>query len=178
MRLFAAIAPPDDIRDDLEALQSGLPDGSRVPWENFHLTLAFFGEVEARAAEELDAALSDVRFPQMEVALTGVDVFGGDKPRLIYAAVERSEPLIALQTGVETAARRADIAVETRRYTPHVTLARPRGRRADERLMRWIAGAAAFRRPPFAVERFALYRSSLGNGPPHYEEVRSYPAAK
>ncbi|MEL7465545.1 MAG: RNA 2',3'-cyclic phosphodiesterase [Pseudomonadota bacterium] len=176
MRLFAAISPPDDIRDELEALQSGLPEGPRVPWENFHVTLAFFGEVDAKRAEDLDAALSRIRFAPFEVTLTGVDAFGGAKPRHLYAAAEKSPPLMALNAAIETAARGAGAAVEARRYVPHITLARLGGRHADERLMRWMAGAAAFRRPPFPVDRFALFRSSLGNGPPHYEVAASYPA--
>ena len=64
------------------------------------------------------------------------------------------------------------MAVEARRYVPHVTLARLGGRRIDDRVLNWLRGAAAFRFGPLAVERFSLFRSHLGDGPPHYETLK------
>ena len=177
MRLFAAISPPDRTRDALERLQEGLPENRRAPWENLHLTLAFFGEVDQHDAEDLDAALDRVRFFPFEVRLSGVGAFGGDRPRLIYAAVEPSPPLAALQRSVSEAARAAGVEVEARRYTPHITLARLPGRPVDERLARWLAGAAVFMDAPFEVEAFSLYLSRLGRGAAHYEALADYPAA-
>ena len=176
MRLFAAISPPDEARDRLEGLQSGLPAERRVPWENFHITLAFFGDVDGAQAKDLDAALGALRFAPFEAKLAGVDVFGGDRPRLIYAGVEASTPLTALQSSVVNAARAAGIALEAKRYVPHVTLARLWGKRADERLLNWLTGAAAFAAPPFAVESFNLYSSTLGSGAPVYQALKTYPA--
>lgn len=176
MRLFAAIAPPDDIRDDLEALQSGLPEGPRVSWENFHVTLAFFGDVPEHAAEDLDAALGKIRFAPFDLTLNGVDAFGSDKVRHLYAAVQPSAPLTTLHEAVITAARRANVPVEARRYVPHVTLARLGGRCPNDRIIQWMTSAAAFHRPPFNADGFSLFSSSLGNGPPHYAELKHYPA--
>lgn len=177
MRLFAAISPPDETRDALERLQQGLPEQGRAPWENMHLTLAFFGEVGRPAAEDLAAALSKVRFEPFEAKVAGVDIFGGDRPRLIYAAVAPTPPLAALQKSVSDAARAAGITLEARRYVPHVTLARLQGRRADERLSRWLSGAAAFAAPPFRVEAFSFFESRLGQGAAHYEALATYEAA-
>ena len=176
MRLFAAISPPDEVRDRLEALQSGLPEKPRVPWENFHVTLAFFGEVDAHREADLDAAVSKISFAPFDLTLNGVDAFGGDRPRHLYAAVAPSEPLTKLQAAITRAARDAGVEVEARKYVPHVTLARLGGRSIDERLLRWMGGAGAFRCDPFSVERFELFSSSLGSGPPHYAVRRSYPA--
>lgn len=177
MRLFAAIDPPDPLRDRLERLQEGLPERGRVAWENLHLTLGFFGDVDAHRAEDLDAALARIRFAPFEVSLSGVDVFGGGRPRLVYAAARGGDPLDHLARAVTEAARGVGIAMEARRYVPHVTLARMKGRPADERFMRWLAGAAGFAAPAFGVDRFTLYRSHLGGEGAHYEPLRAYAAA-
>ena len=127
--------------------------------------------------DDLDAALSKLKGPPFDVALCGVDAFGGDKVRHLYARVEPSPALFNLHAAVAQAARSADVALEARRYVPHVTLARMGGRRPDERIGRWFEGASAFRCAPFAVDGFALFSSSLGNGPPVYRIERRYPLA-
>lgn len=176
MRLFAAIPLADEARDRLAALQSGLPEKPRVPWENFHVTLGFFGDVDPHREADLDAALTKIRFQAFDLTMDGVDAFGGDKPRHLYAAVAPSAPLLTLQASVIRAARDAGIRTEARRYVPHVTLARLGGRHVDERLLRWLSGAGAFRAGPFRIAGFELLSSSLGSGPPHYALRRRYDA--
>ena len=87
-----------------------------------------------------------------------------------------STPLNALQSSVANAARSAGISLEARRYVPHVTLARLWGKRADERLLNWLTGAAAFAAPPFGVDSFSLFSSALGSGAPVYQALKTYPA--
>ena len=53
--------------------------------------------------------------------------FGGDKPRAIVAKVKADPALMDLQAEQERRLRRIGIEPETRKYTPHVTLARLRG---------------------------------------------------
>ncbi len=60
VRLFAAIAIPDDIAERLLALQKGVPGAKWRPRENLHLTLRFFGDVAEPVADEIDAALDEV----------------------------------------------------------------------------------------------------------------------
>ena len=61
-------------------------------------------------------------------------------------------------------------------HIPHVTLARLWGKRADERLLNWLAGAAAFAAPRFRVDGFSLFSSALGSGAPAYGTLKTYPA--
>ena len=53
--------------------------------------------------------------------------FGGAKPRAIVAKVQAEPALMDLQAEQERRLRRIGIEPETRKYTPHVTLARLRG---------------------------------------------------
>ena len=59
-RLFVALPIPDDVADSLGAMQGGVPDANWVPSENFHITLAFIGEVDGGMAQDIDAALATI----------------------------------------------------------------------------------------------------------------------
>ncbi|MEM7271129.1 MAG: RNA 2',3'-cyclic phosphodiesterase [Pseudomonadota bacterium] len=172
MRLFAALTPPESVRDRLEALQSGLA-GRHSPPENFHVTLAFFGELDPHQAQDLGLALEKVSAEPFEYWLDGVDVFGGARPRLAYAAVRPEPALKALRDAVRRAGSAAGVDLPAERYTPHITLSRSPGK-ADERLKRWLAGGARFLAGPIAATEFGLFRSDLGKGAPVYSEIARY----
>ncbi|QIE56447.1 RNA 2',3'-cyclic phosphodiesterase [Pikeienuella piscinae] len=175
MRLFAAIAPPDKLRDRLVALQAGLPSGRLTAWENLHLSLAFFGELDGARAEDLHAALGGVRAPEFDLTFDGVGAFGGARPRLLYAGVGASPALFHLHDRVAQAARDAGVAMPAERYAPHVTLKRLKpGEMPAGRVARWLAGGAGFFAGPVPVRDFRLYRSTLGRVAPVYDEVARY----
>lgn len=176
MRCFLAIRPPEATIDALLDLQEGLPGANWSPPENVHLTLVFLGEQPRRALEDLHAALLKIDFAPFELTLKGVGAFGGRDARLAYADVSDSAPLRRLQSKLEVAARQAEMEVETRKYTPHVTIARwGRGAVSADRLAAYIEQRSLFAAPPFRVEAFGLYRSDLGRGGPHYELLAEYP---
>lgn len=176
MRLFAAISPPDEWRDRLAALQAGLPDGRLTRWENLHLSLAFFDEVDGRRAEDLHAALGAVSAPAFDLWLDGTAAFGGAKPRLLYAAARRDPALMHLRDKVAQAARGAGVALGAERYAPHVTLKRLKpGEMTHGRIARWLEAGAGFLAGPARVTAFSLFRSTLGRAAPIYEEIARYP---
>jgi 2'-5' RNA ligase len=178
IRAFAAIALPEPVRFDLLLLQQGLPLPRPVPVENLHLTLVFLGSLPEDVVRDVDAAFGAVRAPGFSVALAGVAVFGGARPRVVYAGVAANPALTHLQAKLETAARGAGVALEARRYLPHVTLARlPDRIEGRERLERAVAARGLYAAPAFPVEDFRLFRSHLTGGGAVYEELAAYPLA-
>ncbi|MDO1560209.1 RNA 2',3'-cyclic phosphodiesterase [Brevundimonas sp. 2R-24] len=174
MRLFAAIAVPEDVADGLARRQSGLPGAKWRPREALHITLRFFGEATPRQADDLDAELSSIHRAPFELNLEGVGAFGdGHTERAVWAGVAPSEALEALHRKCETAARRAGLAAETRAYRPHVTLAYLK-RPDPKRVAAWITGHNLLRSPPFRVDRFGLYSSWLSLNGSTYELEREY----
>jgi 2'-5' RNA ligase len=114
----------------------------------------------------LSANLANIAFDPFPVDLSGLGTFGGDDPRILYARVEPSEALANLARANETAARRAGLEPVSRKFTPHVTLARLQHPRIDP-IARFLSRRGGFKTEPFLVTKFNLYSAKplTGGGP-------------
>lgn len=174
MRLFVALALPVDLTDRLARMCSGLPGAAWVRPENFHLTLRFIGEVDGLQAADIDAALSNLSGPPFELVLTGLGQFGeGRKTRAVWVGVQASPELSALQSRIERALNSNGLEPESRKFHPHVTLARF-SNSPGNKLRTFFAQHALFRTEPFQVTHFDLYSSELGKGGPVYTSEARY----
>ena len=172
-RLFAAIRPPASAIDTLLALEGGIAGARWQDAGQLHLTLRFFGEVEADRAEDLDAVLAQVRCRPFALALLGVGHFEKKgRAHTLWAGVAPSEALGVLQRKVETAARRAGLPPEPRKFAPHVTLARLNA--ASGTSLPFLARNAGLAGDPWLVEAFDLMESTLTPSGAEYETVRRY----
>src|SRR5690348_504538 len=170
LRLFVGIELPAALRLRLSLLCTGLPGARWVDPGNYHLTLRFIGEVDEGLASDIDAALAQIRAPRFDLALAGIGHFGD---RMLWAGVDKSPPLVHLRDKVERALVRLGLAPETRRYAPHVTLARLRNA-STVKLQSFIAEHALFRSDPFKVEQFNLIASYLTKSGAIYEDQADY----
>jgi len=178
IRAFVGIALPDSVIMSLEACQAGLPCGRAVAAENFHLTVAFLGEHPAPIVEDVHLALSGIRAPAFHLSIDGVGLFGGGRPRVLYAGVHREPALGHLREKVLQAARSAGLSLPRERFSPHVTLARFKNGLRGEQLQEmqaFVARRIPLAAGPFAVDQFVLFRSTLGRNGPVYEELAAYP---
>ena len=179
MRLFVALALPEEIRWQLRLLCGGLPTGNGsvnrwVPPENFHITLRFLGEVDGRDAHYVDAALAGIRAPRFSLRLKGVDAFSsGQRVKAVYAGVEKQPALQHLHDKVESAVVRAGLPPEGQKYTPHVTLTRPKDP-PIAKLQHYLAEHSLFKTEPFEVTHFTLFSSEMGSEHSVYTAQRSY----
>jgi 2'-5' RNA ligase len=162
MRLFVALVPPAEV----VAALPPVPEGVRaVPREQVHLTLAFLGELPS--AEPVGALLPAALVgPAPRLQLAGAGRFGtavwlglrGDIDRL--AELARRVQQVALDGGV---------ALELRRWQPHLTVGRVRDRRP------WaIDSLAGYTGPTAAWTEVRLVRSTLGPGGARHETLTSW----
>lgn len=167
MRLFLAIQPPaealDALNDELGRARAVAPPGLR--WtrpEQWHLTLAFLGEVPADEVPALTAALEAVvGDAPMSLRLAGGGCFG---TRVLWVGLAGDvHALRTLAADLSGAANRCGIALEDQGFRPHLTLARAGREKADLRPA--AAELAQIVGPPWEVSAVQLMRSRLGAGP-------------
>ena len=173
-RLFAAIRPPEAIRDLLVDAMDDSPERRWGPEHNLHLTLRVIGEVERPLAEDLAAALASVHSPRLELSLSGVGQFAQRNGGAVWAAVQPREPVAALAAKVERACVTAGLEPEHRAFHPHITLARW-NRSAAPAVQRFLERNRGLASDPFAAESFTLFESHLSRHGAHYEAVAEYP---
>jgi 2'-5' RNA ligase len=175
LRLFVGISFPPELKLRLSLLCSGVPGAKWVDPGNFHLTLRFIGEIGEDVAADIDDALSRLRARRFNLLIAGTGVFGsGDKPRSLWAGVERSAELVALRDKVEQAMIRVGLPPEPRKFAPHVTLARLRDPPMDK-LRDFLAAHSQFRAEPFPVAGFSLVASFQTKAGSVYEDQADYP---
>ena len=175
LRLFVALPLPEEVRDRLARLASGLPGARWIDPANHHLTLRFIGEVDEGTAQDIDDALDQVTVQPFPVTIDGLGTFGrGHMAKTLWAGVQPSEPLRHLRDKVESAVVRAGLPAEERKFTPHVTLARL-GDTPEARLATFLGANGMLLAGPFQADRFVLYESVLGKGGSVYHSLRDYP---
>ncbi len=179
-RLFSAFEIPPEIAARLAFFRGGLHGARWIEPPDYHLTLRFFGDIDARVAQSLAADLAETGAfsggAPLTLELDEIGVFGGRSPRALYGRVKSPPLLTRLQTAHEAIARRNGLAPETRKFAPHVTLARLRGVSAGA-VGAWLTERAFPLALAFEAQRFVLYssRDSVGGGPYRIESV--YPIA-
>ncbi|MBF0169366.1 MAG: RNA 2',3'-cyclic phosphodiesterase [Alphaproteobacteria bacterium] len=175
LRLFVGLDLAPTARERLAVLASGLQGARWVDPASYHVTLAFIGELDAAAAQNLDRELSLVKAASFDLEISGVGSFETKgKLRAIWAGVTLSKPLELLQGRVAAACARAEINLEARKFKPHVSLARFKEQPSKDRLGDWLMSNGLLRLPPWPVQDFVLFRSHLGGTGPHYEVLARY----
>ncbi len=153
----------------------------RLRWtssEQWHLTLAFLGEVDdavvAKLRPRLERAVA--RHPAQRLAIAGGGAFPSPrKARVLWAGLRAdNRTLGALAASVAAAARRAGAPSpdEERRFRAHLTLARCRDITDLSGLTTTLAGFAG---QAWTADSVRLVRSYLSTGPPRYETAGEWP---
>jgi len=174
IRLFVALELPEAVRDRLVLLQGGVPGARWAHDDQLHLTLRFIGDVTEDVGHDVDDVLLSIRAPGFVLELAGVGEFGGKNPRALWAGVRANGALVHLQKKIETALQRIGLEAETRKFSPHVTLARMRGA-PREKVVQFLSHYGLFASGPFKIERFVLFSSHQGSGGSVYHAERVYP---
>lgn len=178
IRLFAALRPPEPIRDELLDLQAGVADARWQDDGQLHLTLRFMGEVERPVAEELADAFQQLRGSAIPARLAGAGMFGGrGRAGALWVGAQPRDPIAALHRKIDQLCVRIGLEPERRAFTPHVTVARlSRGAGVNgPEVEAWLARHAGFASEPFVFDRAVLFQSRLGRAGASYEPVVETP---
>jgi 2'-5' RNA ligase len=166
MRVFIAIDVSDSAKRHLEReIERGRVESADSKWvksAELHVTLVFIGTVEEPQGEEILRIMTSVASKHRAISLSlgGGGSFGASAhPHVLFSTLEGDvERLSEVQR--ELAASLAGIAqIESRTFTPHVTLARSKERRGDAGLAKALTAIKAAPKDPFVVSELVLYRS-------------------
>ena len=180
MRLFVAIALPEEVKTALCSVQHELKEvlpPKAAAWtkpENLHLTLRFLGQVELGRVAELEGRLryNLAGFGDLALICERLGCFPGPRfPRVVWTWMhDPGERLALLHRRVQEAV--ADFAEKPGedRFIGHVTLARPKQitRAEAERLARFIESAGARRFGTWTCREVELIQSELSPGGSRY----------
>ncbi len=182
MRLFVALTPPGEVVEELSACTVALrelaPDLRWTRPEQWHVTLAFLGEVGDDVVDELARRLSRAaaRHPPLSLVLGGGGRFGH---QVLWTRVQGDrDRLRRLAGSVQAAGRRSRLPMEQRPYRPHATLARAD---ASADLRPLVERLASWQGLPWVATRLYLIRSRLGAGPGGsalHEPIAGWPLAR
>ena len=171
-RLFIAVPLTEEARGKIAAGLPPLP-GRLVPPQNWHFTLRFLGDTDARSRDALISTLHAARLGnKFSIRFDGLGAFPRVKrARIIWLGVtDGAQQLISLAESVESTVRRSGFAEEKRPFKPHLTLSRVEPPRAVSDILS--------SQPPLAVtmpvNEATLVRSSLGSGPARYEVIERF----
>ena len=153
LRSFIALDIPADMQTRLMALANGLRKepylhGLRwIPADNWHLTLTFLGdqnqETLANLWQQVERALHDCSPVALQV--NHIAGFPDAKSPVLAAQLNPLPELLKLQAQIKHCCELLDIALDKRRFKPHITLARSRKRHpvhyAGEKLAMTARGA-------------------------------------
>jgi RNA 2',3'-cyclic 3'-phosphodiesterase len=180
MRLFAALVPPGEVLDEVEAAirpYAGQVPGLRWPERaTWHITLGFFGEVPEEALPDLLVRLERAvhRHQELDLAFEGFGGFSSLGRARVFWVGTSGDSLRRLGDSVRAAGRRAGAEhLDDRPLHAHLTLARAR----HELDLRPLADSlAGFHGSPWRARTVQLIRSHQER-PMRYESLAEWALA-
>ncbi|MDR0570920.1 MAG: RNA 2',3'-cyclic phosphodiesterase [Clostridiales Family XIII bacterium] len=128
MRLFIAVNFNTDTRERLIALREELRScarrGNFSLDDNLHLTLVFLGNCNTEQIADAKAAMANLSFEPFRTIVERVGRFKRDAGDIWWAGLREDKPLMNLQRELSDNLRSAGFAIESRKYSPHITLGR------------------------------------------------------
>ncbi|WP_170004564.1 RNA 2',3'-cyclic phosphodiesterase [Pseudopontixanthobacter vadosimaris] len=169
-RIFVGIRLPQPVRDLLIDTMDGVEAARWQDEDQLHLTLRFIGECETPQANDLADALATVTMPPFDLQISGTGFFTRKGAvRALWAGLAPSPELRRLQHKVERVCQSVGLPAETRKFTPHVTLARLNSMSGDATA--WLARWGDLRSDAFTVDAVVLFESHLRRSGSLYRAV-------
>ena len=185
LRAFIAVDLPTHFQEKLDLVINNLNEQLDnlpirwVPSKNIHLTLKFLGDVSESNLDMITGILDILgsQHDHLEVSVGSLGVFPiMRKPRVIWVGIEAPEELFTLQRKVEAETAKIGYEVDSRAYSPHLTLGRV-SRNATTNEVRMIGTILEKEKLGFLgvalIEELHLFRSDLQSGGAKYSRLYS-----
>ncbi len=129
MRAFIALELPEDFKEDLAAMTrvlSSAVEGRFIPRENYHVTLAFLGDIDEAQAHDVMDAMDEacVGMPRIPLRADRLGKFGRSSDATLWLGLAPDPALIRIANQMREALRAQGFALDDKPFLPHITLAR------------------------------------------------------
>jgi 2'-5' RNA ligase len=184
-RSFIAIELPEKLKEKLLELNSRLKSGGHtgIRWvdpRRTHLTLKFLGDVTVDRLDDIAVALAEAtrEIPPFQLEVGGLGGFPNPRRvRVAWVGISGEvDKLQQLQQRVEFSLAKIGFPAESRKFTPHLTLARVRDQVSpDERQsFGYFVESTDFKAPcNIIVDTVFLMKSQLTKRGAIYSKLRS-----
>ena len=184
-RTFIALPIPETQRTRLGRLQGLLaPDLPGVRWvtpDQFHLTLAFLGDVPDLDLAPVCLAVGEAaaKFSRMTLNLQSLGAFPDpERPRTLWVGLAGPDHdrMIELQAAIAEAVAAQGYPAEGDRFTPHITLGRLRpAKDGGGDVLKQVAHFRTWSAGNFEATQVLSYASTLAPEGPSYMTLASSP---
>ena len=161
MRLFIAIPLAEEMKKELVACMHDLKmqgvEGSYVPAQNLHLTLAFIGEYDNPA--QVKKVLESVPLQPFRLSLSEKGNFGD----ILWAGVKGNQKLKTYVKDLRAALNAAGIPFADDKFIPHITLIRKASARKSYEVR--------LPKAEMMVKKASLLKSEMKGGKTVYKEM-------
>jgi 2'-5' RNA ligase len=178
IRSFIAIEINDaDIKTCIMSFQKAMlslnVDLKPVKTENIHLTLRFLGDITTTMIEKIAEELKTIRFPPFEIEFRDVGVFPNQNHiRIIWIGIRKGfTDLIDLNNQLTSKLINIGFPPETRKFKPHLTVARVRSSRNKSNLINMLQTMKNNIFGSLIVNSIKLKRSILTSNGPLYSTL-------
>jgi 2'-5' RNA ligase len=183
IRTFIAVAASSEVRQGAQRLIEMLrPSAGDVKWvdaDNLHWTLQFLGDVDKRDLPEVCAAVAAAvaELEPFEIETRGAGAFpSADRPRVLWIGARQGDrQMSVLHAAIERRLKKRGYRGEERRFVPHITLGRARGKARPRALTTELAALADYDAGTMLVDEVTVYASELGREVPEYRVLARAP---
>lgn len=149
---------------------------------NLHITLRFLGDTPLSLMDELERIVREAQPRRVALRLRGVGAFPSiERPRVIWVGVEPgpgADELRRIYGFIERGVRRLGWRPEREDFVPHVTIARLKGRRNIEKVVRLLHEMADVEVGEVYLEAVRIKQSILTRAGPIYRTLREVRAVE
>lgn len=180
-RIFIGIKIETD--KDFLKLASAIKDelsGEYIKWtdpSNIHVTLAFLGDTPEEKIKLTDSMLRDKcsGSGRFEIVLRAFGVFKNLRDaKIIWAGLDQSEKLNALQASIIEGLKMAEITVDDKPFSPHLTIGRIKHISDKDKLKVLLLKYHSTEIQRVPVSEVTLFESILRQEGPQYNTLATY----
>ncbi|MEN8192950.1 MAG: RNA 2',3'-cyclic phosphodiesterase [Bacteroidota bacterium] len=179
IRLFIALILNDKILQEIVDLRKEFyPEDNSARWEKkerLHITLKFLGEVDSSLVSEIDNKLESIfkNYNQIDFIFSKFRVIKKHSiPKILWLGIKRNNLLESLYSDIDIELSKLGFEREERKYNPHITLLRMKGKEKLSKIERLIQNQIEVNNT--FIDEAALIKSELHPKGSTYTRIKSY----